>query len=97
MTTDNLLDARARFPGPDSPVTIPVDPHDIVDLARLRTIERELSRPVLDLLTELAYLRIVAREAQDAVAKVDEHERCGYQHIRIGAFAKLRESLGRRP
>lgn len=94
MTTHHLVDARNRFPGPDVPVTVPVDPHDLVDLARLRILERDLSRPVVDLLAELAFLRIVRREAELAAAKVEEHERLGYERIRVGAFRRLRDALG---
>jgi hypothetical protein len=92
---DQVFDARDRFPGPDVPVAIPMDPHDIVELARLRTIERELTRPIVDLLTELAYLRIVAQEARVAMAKVEEHERTGWERITLGAFGGLRRALGR--
>lgn len=88
-----IVDARDRFPGPDVPIAIPMDPHDIVELARLRCIERELTRPVIDLIAELAHLRVVADEAAKAMDKVAEHERTGYGRIKLGAFDRLRGAL----
>lgn len=90
---NEIVDARDRFPGPDVPVAIPVDPHDIVELEQLRALERELSRPVIDLIVELANLRVVADEAAKAMDKVAEHERTGYGRIKLGAFDRLRGAL----
>lgn len=88
-----IVDARDRFPGPDVPIAIPMDPHDIVELARLRCIERELTRPIVDLIAELAHLRVVADEAAKAMDLVAEHERKGWERIKVGAFDRLRGAL----
>lgn len=90
--TGDILDARGRFPGPDVPVAIPMDPHDAIDLDRLRLIESQFPQ-LFELLAELVTLRIVAREAATVAAKVAEHERCGYGHIAIGTFDKLRKAV----
>jgi hypothetical protein len=97
MPTENILDARDRFPGPDVPIAIPMDPHDVVDLARLRAMERDLSRPVLELLAELVLLRRLAAVTRPAAEKVAAHKRTGWKHIKVGAFDEVLEALGLQP
>ncbi len=46
-------------------------------------------------LAELARLHAVEAAALALVAKVDEHERCGYGRIRCGVARDLRDALTR--
>lgn len=66
---------------------------DAAELERLRAMERDLSRPVVELFHEKARLLQIKEAAIAAVAKVEQHERRGYDRIRIGAFAALRAAL----
>lgn len=91
MTADNLLDLRDRIP---AQTTVPMNPADVVELARLRLMERNLLRPVAEVEAELARLQVIAYEARLAAEKVAEHEAKGYSHIRVGAFRRLRDELG---
>jgi hypothetical protein len=94
VMTGEILDARDRFRGDDTPTSVPMAPVDVVELARLRTIERELQRPVLDLLVELTALRRLVKVVRPAAEKVAEHKRKGYEHIRVGAFDQVLDELG---
>lgn len=66
---------------------------DAGELARLRQIEADLSRPYIELARDLAHARRVREEAEHAMHKVAEHEHRGYQKIRVGAFTALRAVL----
>lgn len=70
--------------------------HEAAELDRLRALEADLHRPIVELARELVHLREVAAAAEQAAERVAEHERRGYDHIRIGAFAPLRAALAAR-
>jgi len=89
-----VIDASDRFPGPDVPIAIPMDPHDVVELARLRLQERDLARPVAEVHAELTYLRELAAATLTAARKVATHKQRGYAHIRVGAFDEVLRVLG---
>ena len=92
----DVLDMRDRFRAEGNPMAVPMSPHDVGDLARLRQLEVDLGRPVIHLLAELAHQRQVEAEARDAMRKVEEHERTGWQRITLGAFNRLRAKLAER-
>lgn len=66
---------------------------DADELARLRDMEATLARPMLELIRDIAHARNARAAAERDMAKVAEHERCGYKHIRVGAFAATRAAL----
>ena len=66
---------------------------DARELERLRAMEADLSTPILELAHQLERLRRIEQAAEQAMAKVGDHERKGYDRIRVGAFAALREAL----
>jgi hypothetical protein len=96
VTADNILDARAHFPGPDVPVPVPVDPHDVIEMDRLRALEQDLCRPVLELLGELEHYRRIVALARKAAERSVEHKAKGYEHIKVGVNRELAEALGMR-
>lgn len=42
---------------------------------------------------EMARLRAIEAAAADLVRKLDEHERCSYKTIRVGAIHALRDAV----
>jgi hypothetical protein len=70
---------------------------EATELQRLQQMEADLSRPIVELARELAYLRGVEAAATAAMAKVDEHRYKGFENIKVGAFARLGKALEARP
>jgi hypothetical protein len=67
---------------------------DEAELEQLRRWYRDLEEtPAMELVRQLDQLRRIERAAGQAMAKVAEHERRGWRHIAVGAFAELRDEL----
>lgn len=79
----DVIDAGNRFL---SYRTVQMDPVDVADLARLRVLERNLQRPILNILHVVAAAEELARKAQ-------EHTARGYEHIRVGAIDQLVQAV----
>jgi hypothetical protein len=93
--TSNVIQLRDEYrSGERQPLAVLVDP---AELERLQQVEADLSRPIVELARELAYLRTVAEAAAYDMRKVAEHERRGYDHIKVGAFKATREALEAKP
>ena len=78
-----IYDARDRFPAAEH---IPMDPVDVADLARLRTLERGLQQPILHIL-------YVVAAAEELARKAEVYESRGFDRIRLGAMDKLRDAV----
>lgn len=84
----DIVDARDRFPGPDVPIAVPMDPHDVIDLARLRTLERGLQAPILNALHVIVAAEQLTRKAGD-------YRHAGYQHLPLHALDDLAHAVAR--
>lgn len=93
MTADNVVDIRTHLGGDNRNVVL-VPKEDVVELARLRQLEKDVQRTAGEHFAELHHLRLFAAAALPALKKVANHRRLGHKTIAVGAFDEALTLLG---